>query len=102
MWSHIVVAHTRLSHSIVVTLHKNSNQSRIALQPLAVQQSLGHWGQNRYDFQWCEDPIPRASFCIENISRMHFASESVGLATAGWLLPTAGCNGNNNAWRQAT
>jgi hypothetical protein len=43
------------------TLHtKNPNQSRIALQPLADQQSLGHWGQNRYDFHWCEDPIPRA------------------------------------------
>ena len=39
---------------------KDSNQNRIAPQPLAVQQSLGHWGQNRYDFHWCEDPIPRA------------------------------------------
>jgi hypothetical protein len=25
-----------------------------------VQQSLGHWEQNRYDFHWREDPIPRA------------------------------------------
>ncbi len=39
---------------------KDSNQGRIALQPLAVQQSLGHWEQNRYDFHWCEDPISRA------------------------------------------
>jgi hypothetical protein len=43
-------------------MNKDSNQSRIALQPLAVQQSLGPCEQklqNRYDFHWCEDPIPR-------------------------------------------
>jgi ribonuclease HI len=39
---------------------KVSDLHRIQLQPLAVQQALGHWEQNRYDFHWCEDPIPRA------------------------------------------
>jgi hypothetical protein len=32
-----------------------------------IQQSLGHWEQNQYDFHWCEDPIP----CALVLHRQH-------------------------------
>ena len=36
------------------------DRSRGTMQQFTIQQSIGNWEQNRYDFHWCEDPIPRA------------------------------------------
>ena len=38
----------------------NPELSRNDEQPSDVQQSLGQWEQTRYDFHWCDQPIPRA------------------------------------------
>jgi hypothetical protein len=76
-----------------------SDLNRIQLQPLAVQQALGHWEQNRYDFHWCEDPIPRALVLHrqhqQDVLRFSWPGDGLVAGTDG------GVHGSKNAWRQA-
>jgi hypothetical protein len=41
------------------TQHTSQDRSRVTIQPFTIQQSKGNWEQ-RYDFHWCDGPIPRA------------------------------------------